>query len=314
MATLENKMENFVYVKELLKNKYSLNLQILAGEKGLYNKILKPKIQKKGLAFAGLVEALADDRVLIIGNTEITFFKRFTGMELDTIVGNIFEKRIPVIIFTNNNDAPESFYKFCNRYNVPLLKTKLPTSEFIKNVTKVLEDLLTPQTTFHGVLLDIHGMGVLIEGESGIGKSEIALDMVLKGHRFVADDVVIIKFIPPNMLIGKSPAQLQSHLEVRGLGIIDVSELFGVSSIREEKRIDMIIRLTKSEQEIDRLNSITEEKEIFGVKLPYIILPVGKGRNVSTLIEIAARILMLRKFGHNYDPTAKFIEKLYKNA
>ncbi len=307
-------MQNNLEVKSILDEKYGLNLTLISGRKGIANIITVPKIQKKGLAFAGLTEILEDGRVLIIGNSEVEFLKRFSENELNSLVETIFEKRIPAIIFTNNNNIPPAFKKHSNRYNVPIFKTSLRTSEFIPKITKVLEDFLSPMIHYHGVLLDIHGIGILIEGEAGIGKSELALDMILKGHRFVADDIINIKFIPPNMVIGKSPEALKSHLEIRGLGIINVEELFGIVSLREEKRIDMIVELTKSMHDVQRISIQNETKNILGVKLPFIKLPIANGRNVATLVEMAARIYMMKKHNNfDYDPTKKFLEKLYKN-
>ncbi len=307
-------MNSSIEVKEILSDNFGLNLKIIAGKKGIVNPIAVPKIQKKGLAFAGFTEILQDGRILIIGNSEVEFLKRFSDNELNTLVEKIFEIKLPAIIFTNNNEIPAAFVVHCNRYNVPLFKTDLRTSVFIPKITKVLEDFLTPTISYHGVLLDIHGVGILIEGEAGIGKSELALEMILKGHRFVADDVINIKFIPPNTIIGKSPKTLKSHLEIRGLGIINVEELFGIVSLREEKRIDMIIELTKSMHEVKRIIIQNEVKDILGVKLPYIKLPIANGRNVATLIEIAARIYMMKKHNNfNYDPTKKFLEQLYNN-
>ncbi len=307
-------MGNSIEVKSILDERFGLNLTLIAGRKGIINLINAPKIQKKGLAFAGLTEILRDGRILIIGNSEIEFLKRFSESELNSLVETIFERKIPAIIFTNNNKIPKAFKIHANRYNVPLFKTDLSTSEFIPKITRVLEDFLTPTIPYHGVLLDIHGIGILIEGEAGIGKSELALDMILKGHRFVADDIINIKFIPPNTIVGRSPEALKSHLEIRGLGIINVEELFGVVSLREEKRIDMIIELTKSMHEIKRIIIQNETKEILGVKLPFIKLPISHGRNVSTLVEMAARIYMLKKHNNfDYDPTKKFLERIYKN-
>ncbi len=298
-------------IKDLLDKYPILNLKIVAGEKGLYNTLSEHKIQKKGLAFAGLVESINDNRILIVGNSESTFFKKFNEIELDNIVGNIFEKKIPAIIFTNNNDIPYPFIKHCNWHNTPLLKTYIPTSDFITKITKILEDNLSPLITYHGVLLDIHGVGVLLEGDSGVGKSEIALEMIFKGHRLVADDIVNIKFIPPNLIIGSSPEQLRFNLEIRGLGIIDVEELFGVASLRESKRIDVVIKLTNIIQEVERIFFENETKEILGVKLPFIKLPITTGRDISTLIEVAARICMLKKHNVDINPTKKFLDKLY---
>ncbi len=301
-----------VEIRELLKDIYSLDLELIAGEKGLAKAIYIPKIQKKGLAFAGLIETLADDRILIVGNTEIQFFNRFTDHEIDNIVDNIFQKRIPCVIFTNNNLPNKSFIKICNRYNVALLKTSIETSRFIPKITKVLEDFITQVITYHGVLIDIFGLGVLIEGDSGIGKSELALEMILKGHRFIADDIVVMKFFPPNLIVGSSPKPLKGHLEIRGLGIINVAELYGISSLRAEKKIGMVIRLTKEMEEIDRIGLNKEKKEILGVKLPYLKIPIINGRNISILVETAVRLHLLKDQDKtDKTSTEKFLEKLY---
>ncbi len=307
-------MKTYVEVNFLL-NKSILNLSLLAGEKGLKNQIKSPKIQKKGLIFAGVIEALREDRILIIGNTEITFFKKLNYLELDSKIDLIFTKRIPVIIITNNLNPPDPFYKYCNRYNVPLLKTNLTTSEFITKVTKILEDELSPKLFLHGVMVDIHGIGTLIEGESGIGKSEIALELVQKGHRLVSDDVVCLKFIPPDFIIAECVEGLKYHIEIRGLGIINIEELFGISAVRDRKRLDLIIKLVNFDEnhELDRLGLEDNKREILGIKIPEIKLPVSPGRNIAMLIEISARIFMLKKYA-NYNPTKKFLESLYNNG
>ena len=307
-------MQKIIKVKDILDEKYDLNLELISGQKGLYNEILIPKLQKKGLAFAGLTEVLEDGRILIIGNSESKFLEKFNERELDNIINTLFDKKLPAIIYTNNNKIALPFINYCNMYNVPLFRTNLKTSEVIPKLTKILEDYLTPTITYHGVLLDIHGVGVLLEGDSGVGKSEIALDMILKGHRFVADDVINIKFIPPNLIVGSSPEPLKAHLEIRGLGIIDVEELFGIASLREEKRIDIVIKLTKSLDEVDRIMMNQEFKELLKVKIPFFKLPITNGRNISTLVEVTARYYMLKKHHKmNYDPTEKFLNKLYKN-
>jgi HPr kinase/phosphorylase len=297
-------------IKELFNYNNILNLELFAGYKGLEKSLKEHKIQKKGLAFAGLIESVDDGRILIVGNSESKFFERFTDVQLNNIVLNLFEKKIPAIIFTNNNKIPEPFIVQCNRYNTPLFKTDLPTSEFINKITKILEDHLTPLITYHGVLVDVFGVGILIEGESGIGKSEIALDLILKGHRLVADDIINIKFIPPNLIIGSSPEPLKSHLEIRGLGIINVEEMFGIAVLRETKRIDLMINIVESHDKLDRLIFEEDFKEILSVKIPLIKLPVSTGRTLSTLVEVAARLFMLKKFNKK-NSTERFLEKLY---
>ena len=306
-------MDKYVEVETLLKKSDSLHLKTIAGIKGLKSKIKYPKIQKKGLVFAGVLDALKDDRILIIGNTEITYFKTLSDLELRNSLESIFSKRIPAIVMTNNLNPPEPLISFCNRYNVPLLKTDLPTSELIIRLTKILEDELSPKLFVHGVMIDIHGIGTLIEGESGIGKSEIALELIQKGHRLVADDVVKLKFIPPDFIIAEAVDELKNHIEIRGLGIINIEELFGISAIRMQKRLDLIVTLTgiDVDEEFDRLGLEDNKKNILGIDIPLIKLPVSPGRNIAMLIEISARIFMLKRY-MNYSPTKKFLDELYR--
>ncbi len=307
-------MEQYVEVEYLLEKKDLLKIELVSGIKGLKNLIKYPKIQKKGLVFAGVLDALRDDRVLIIGNTEITYFKTLDNYQLRQSLENIFSKKIPAIIITNNLKPPPELVKFCSMYNCPLFKSSLPTSELILRLTRILEDKLSPKSYVHGVMVDIHGIGTLIEGESGIGKSEIALEIVQKGHRLVADDVVKLKFLPPDFIIAEPVEELRNYIEIRGLGIINIEELFGISAIRLQKRLDLIISLIKIDEntEFDRLGLKNNKKRILGIDIPMIKLPVSPGRNIAMLIEISARIFMLKRY-MNYDPTKKFIEKLYRN-
>ncbi len=307
-------MEQYIEVEYLLEKKDLLKIELISGGKGLKNLIKYPKIQKKGLVFAGVLEALRDDRVLIIGNTEITFFKTLNNYQLRQGLENIFLKKIPAIIITNNRKPPAELIKLCSMFNCPLFKSSLSTSELILRLTRILEDKLSPKSYVHGVMVDIHGIGTLIEGESGIGKSEIALEIVQKGHRLVADDVVKLKFLPPDFIIAEPVEELKNHIEIRGLGIINIEELFGISAIRLQKRLDLIISLIKIDEntEFDRLGLTNNTKKILGIDIPMIKLPVSPGRNIAMLIEISARIFMLKRY-MNYDPTKKFIEKLYRN-
>ncbi len=307
-------MEKFVEVEVIFKKKEILHLNLLAGFKGLKNVIKHPKIQKKGLVFAGVVEALRDDRILIIGNTELTYFRTLSDLQLRNSLENIFSKRIPAIIITNNLTPPEHLVKLCNMYNVPLFQTDLQTSELILRISKILEDELSPKVFVHGVMIDIHGIGALIEGESGIGKSEIALELIQKGHRLVADDVVKLRFIPPDLIIAEPVEGLKNHIEIRGLGIINIEELFGISAIRMQKRLDIIISLIPVEENynFDRLGFEDNKRNILGIDIPVIKLPVSPGRNLAMIIEISSRIYMLKRY-MNYNPTEKFLNELYNN-
>jgi HPr kinase/phosphorylase len=187
----------------------------------------------------------------------------------------------------------------CAAHGLPFLVTRHKTSKFIVRVNRFLEDHLTPTTSIHGVLLDLYGIGTLIIGESGVGKSESALSLIYRGHRLIADDLIHIRHIPPTTLVGSAYPLLKYHMEIRGLGLINIEDIFGVTAIREQKRIDLVIRLVPWDKynDCDRLNLEQKTHTILGVYLPLAVLPVSPGRNLSTIIEIAARNHMLTKMG-----------------
>ena len=289
-------------VRELLTDKAAgeLGLSLVAGEDGLDNTINRPRIQKPGLALAGFLEYIHPGRIQILGRSEITFLAERPSEERARIISQICRQGVSCFVVTAGRQPPEELSLETERYRVPLLCTDLPSSVVIDGLTRYLEDRLAPRAVMHGVLLDVYGLGVFILGDSGVGKSECALDLVVRGHRLVSDDVVEIRR-KRGILVGTGPELTRYHMELRGLGIINVKDLFGVASVRFEKDVEYLIKLDpwKPGKRYDRLGLDENVYEILGVKLPYVEMPVGPGRNLSVLIEVAARNHLLKRKGYN---------------
>jgi len=303
-----------VPVKELLEGvqRERLGLMLIAGEKGLTREVTTSRIQKPGLLLTGLLEELHADRLQIFGAAEINYLKRLGADELEDTL-KVFRPELPAIIVARGLEPPEFLVELCRKSSIPLFRTQHTSSVLIERVTKYLEERLAPSTTLHGVLVDVLGVGVLIIGKSGIGKSECALDLVARGYRLVSDDVVIIKRMPPSILFGTSSELIKYHMEIRGLGIINVKDLYGITAIRERKQMDIVVELVKwdSETEYDRLGLEENTYNILGVDLPYLRVPVSPGRSVATIVEVAARNQILKIMGHH---PAKALERELDNA
>lgn len=298
-------------IQDLLHDKeYGLDLSLFAGEQGLSHRLYSSRIQKPGLALTGYTEHLHPDRLQVLGNTEISYLKQ---MQRDLSIANIarfFSFPISGLVVTKGLEPPDFLLKEADKAGIPVLGTPLQSSIFISLITKFLEEKLLPTTHIHGVLVDVLGVGVLLLGKSGIGKSECALDLVIRGHRLVADDIICIKKKMPASLVGQAGETIQYHMEIRGLGIINIKDLFGVSSIREKKIIDMVLELVEwdPEHEYDRLGIDDRVYTILGVDLPHICIPVRPGRNLTSIIEVAARNFLLKGMG--YHSAREFHEKL----
>ena len=278
-----------------------LALDLLAGASGLDREITLPYIQKTGLALAGFDEYLRTGRVLILGESEIRFLERMDAADRARNLRSLFARDFPCMMITMGLDGPNELADAAARADVPLLRTALPTPVAIARLTNFLEDRLAPRETRHGVLLDILGLGVLLAGESGIGKSECALDLVGRGHRLVADDTVEIRCRGQAVLIGTCPELTRHHVEIRGLGLVNVTDLFGVSATRSSKRVELVVQLERWERgrEYDRLGLDTATIEILGVPVPLVTMPVAPGRNLAMLVEVAARNQLLRSRGRH---------------
>ena len=279
----------------------ALNLDLLAGAAGLERRITLPYIQKTGLALAGFDEYLRSGRVLIFGESEVRFLEHLPSADRQQTLRRLFSRDLPCVMVTMGLDAPPELAAEAERAGVPLLRTALPTPTAIGRLIAILEDRMAPRETRHGVLMDILGLGVFIVGDSGIGKSECALDLVVRGHRLVADDTVDIRCRGQSMLIGACPELTRHHIEIRGIGLINVTELFGVSATRSSKRLELVVHLERWDEtrEYDRLGLDVETTDILGVPVPMVTMPVAPGRNVATLVEVAARNQLLRTRGHH---------------
>ncbi len=290
-----------IQVAELLKDRdYHLNLELLAGKQGLLKKITIPRIQKPGLALTGDTSNLHSGRLQILGKSEIKYLRELSPQKLKSVIQKICKIDLSAMVITRGNPVPPILLEEAEKNSIPLFTTNLLTSTFINRITRFLEDKLTASTNIHGVLMDVYGVGILIIGKSGIGKSEAALDLILRGHRLVADDIVEIKKKPPATLSGMSSEIIRYHMEIRGLGIINIEDLFGVAAIRDRKVLDIVVELAEwnPKEEYDRLGMEEQTHLILDVKVPYLKIPVRPGRNITTIIEVAARNHLLKQRGH----------------
>ena len=287
-----------------------LPLELLGGAAGLLRPIASPHIQKTGLALAGFDEYLQPGRVLVFGESEVHFLEGLErGVRIRALAAAC-ARDIPCILVTGGLEASPDLRAAADEHRVPLLRTKIPTPFAIAKLTTLLDDALAVREAVHGVLLDILGLGVLIVGESGIGKSECALDLVVRGHRLVADDVVELRRRGETMVIGNCPELTRHHMEVRGLGVINIRDLFGVASTRASKRVELVVQLERWEPPApsggtspaqgnggEEIVSVCEDRlglddvfyDLLGLKVPLVRMPVAPGRSLAILVEVAAR-------------------------
>jgi HPr kinase/phosphorylase len=278
-----------------------LHLSVLSGESHLDNLITHPRVQKPGLAFAGYYAYVKPGRVQIVGESETEYLKTLREKERRERLDRITSLPVPVFVVTKGIAPLPGFLALCKSREVPVLSSPELSSSVIKGISVFLEDHLVPSTSLHGVLLEIYGLGVLLIGESGVGKSESALDLITRGHSLVADDRVQVKRYPNGELVGYSEGPLRHHMELRGIGIINVQDLFGLASVRERTQIDLVIELEhwQDGRAYDRLGLDETLFHILETPCPYIRMPVAMGRNISILVEIAARNHVLKTQGHH---------------
>ncbi|WP_408955743.1 HPr(Ser) kinase/phosphatase [Natroniella sp. ANB-PHB2] len=265
------------------------------------NQITLSDIKRPGIELAGFFDHFTPERVQILGKTETSFLNELPSEILEARLNKFLGYEIPCIIITRGLEPLAELIEISEKKQVPILSTDYSTTSFISRLTTYLEKKFAPQVIKHGVLVEVYGVGILIKGSSGIGKSESALDLVKRGHRLITDDTVIIKRVMRSSLIGSSPELSKHHLELRGLGIINVKTLFGAGAIREVQDIDLMIQLEKWDQKknYDRLGLKDESVEILGVTLPKLVIPVKPGRNLAMVIEVAAMNFRLKSTGYN---------------
>ncbi|MBD3949890.1 HPr kinase/phosphorylase [Tuanshanicoccus lijuaniae] len=300
-------MNNTVTINEIVK---TLNIEYLFGEAFGEREVSVSEVSRPGLVLNGYIEYYQSARIQLIGRTEMRFLLAQTSEERSIIFDRILQPETPAIIFTHSEPVPDEIFPIAERMQIPILGSRSKTSRVHANITNYLEGRLAERLSRHGVFVEVFGMGVLLIGSSGVGKSETALELVQRGHRLIADDRVELFMIDELTLIGEAPEILQNLLEIRGLGIIDVMNLYGVSAIRRSKRLELIIDLVLDDGtvEYDRLGSGRETEQIFDVLVPKVRIPVKTGRNLASVIESAAMNFRANSLGYN--ATEAFNKKL----
>ena len=297
-------MNRSISVAGLLKSRaeaIGLPLELLGGAPGLERTISSPHIQKTGLALAGFDAYLQPARILVFGESEVRYLESLDAASRMNVLAAAFSHDIPCVLITGGWNPPVELLLASDRYHVPLLRTPVTTPVSIAKIEYLLDDELAERVVIHGVLMDMLGLGVLIVGESGIGKSECGLDLVVRGHRLVADDTVEIRRRGETTLIGTCPELTRYHMEVRGLGLINIRDLFGVAAIRNAKRVELVVQLERwdPDRDYERLGIDELRYEILALKVPLIRMPVAPGRSLGVLVEVAARNQLLRTRGLN---------------
>ena len=312
---------NFEKIKEVKKkaitvgylfdtNKERLKLTSLTGETGFANEIKDKNIHRPGLALAGYVQLFTFDRVQIFGNTEMRYLLQLSAKERQKALERIFEFKMPCIIVTNSIAVEESFLRLAKDHGVPVLQSPHETTKLVYFLSDYLDDQFSAQSVVHGSFCDVYGVGLLLIGRSGIGKSEIALDLLERGHRLVADDVVTITRKGEGILMGAGTDLVKHFMEIRGLGLIDVRSMFGIRAIRFQKRVELVVELMewRPDEEYTRTGLDDESMNILEVPIPRVKLPIFPGKNVTVICEVIALNYLLKHYG--YDAAKEFSKRL----
>jgi HPr kinase/phosphorylase len=278
-----------------------LGLKLLAGATGLKRIIREPTVNRPGLVLSGFTRYFANKRVQVIGNAEAYFLKSLSVEERAKRYEMLFQFKIPCVVFSRDLKPDKLFLKTAEQADVPIFQCPLITMKFINLATLALEGMFAPRGTEMGSMVDILGVGVIIRGESGIGKSESVLALIERGYSLVADDITKVMLVDGKDIIGTSAELTRNHMEVRGIGIINVAAMFGVKSIRTKKRVDLVVSLVawNEVEDVDRVGMEQEFVKILGIEVPHITIPVRPGRDLARLIEVAAFQTKLKMTGHN---------------
>jgi len=289
-------------VKELFEEKgRDLDLHLVAGKEGLDRKITSWEIHSLGLALSGEVDILPPGQLQILDREELDYLKKLDVKEKSIVLRGIFSKDIPCFIVTSNFVPPQGFIKMAEETKIPVFKSRISFSSFVDRLLPFLEDRLTLTKSVQGVMVEVYGLGILILGVTGIGKSECALELINRGHRLIAGEVVGIRQRRGNILIGFAKEPIRYYLEVQGLGIIDVEKLFGASAVRSSAKIDLVIRLEEWDKtrEYELLGFDQKYTPILQVSVPELVIPIRPGRNLASIVEVAAMNLRLRREGYS---------------
>lgn len=282
-------------------NKKKLKLQLLNSDKGFGRTITKPELHRPGLALSGFLELFTYERIQILGNTEIQYLYSLSDKKRRDSLEKVLAHEIPCIIITDNNEVPRELLTIADKRRICVFLSKIRTTQIFRMVSDYLNNEFASRTTVHGTLVDVYGIGVLITGRSGIGKSEIALDLIERGHRLVADDVVIITKKAEEILMGEGHELAEHHLEIRGLGLIDTRSTLGIRAVRVHKRVEVVVQLVDFDPKVDydRTGLDEQTKTILGVSIPLVILPINPGKNITVIAETIALNQLLKIYGHH---------------
>mgnify|MGYP003471504834 FL=1 len=285
-----------------LKGHNSLNLRCLHGRRGLVREITIPDINRPGLALSGFFESFAFKRVQVFGRGEVAYLNKLINTGNTDSIRQLFSYPIPCCIFTHSLEVPEEFCKIAEESGCPILSTDLESTEFSTRLLRLFSNIFAPKQTMHGVLVEVFGVGILLTGDSGVGKSETALELIERGHRLVADDIVELRCVNGNTLLGKGANKIISHhMEIRGLGIINIEQLYGVGAILEQKEVQLVVKLEEwdTNKVYDRLGTNQKTIELLGVNVPILEIPVKPGRNIPIIVETASMNERLKSMGYN---------------
>lgn len=284
-----------------LKEHNELNLKCLCGRSGLSSKIREQDLNRPGLTLSGFFEGFQYNRIQVFGNGETAYVKKLIKDNNLESIKKFFSYEIPCCTFTTNLQPEKAFLDLAEEAGVPVLITNLTTSEFSRRLIRTLNSVFAEKQVVHATLVEVYGIGILIKGASGIGKSETALELIERGHRLIADDAVELSCVNGSLIIGKGVNDIAGHhMEIRGLGIINISHLFGVRAIRDSKQVQLVVELEEwdSSKVYDRLGAKTTTIEYLGVGIPVVTLPIKPGRNIPIIIETAAMNERLKKLGY----------------
>ncbi len=288
-----------VFLSEVVK---AFDLEIVYDSGDIEERrLLVADATRPGLQLAGYYDHFGPDRIQIIGNMEHAYLDHLSPEERLASVSALFDKQIPALVITRDHKIHEEILKAAEEYKTPILRTSQATSDFVSELVKYLRVELAPRVSMHGVLVEVYGEGILILGESGVGKSETALEIVKRGNRLIADDQIEIRKVSETTLVGRAPDVIKHLIEIRGIGILDVKELYGVSSVKPQEAIDFVINLELWDEKktYDRLGLDDETTDILGIKVPSVTIPVGPGRNLAIIVEAAAINYRVKKMGYN---------------
>jgi HPr kinase/phosphorylase len=300
-------------VRELLAEKMeSLQLEVLTGDLGLERPITVPEISSPGLVLAGFTARFAGKRLHVLGETEVAYLRSLGADARRAAIATFLDYDVPCLFVTKAQSVPRDLLDGARERSIPVVRSKLKTADFYQRITPFLQEAFAPRTTVHGSLADVYGVGLLFIGRSGIGKSECVLDLVERGHRLVADDVVNVVRRGTDVLIARGHQLSHHYMEIRGVGLVDVRALFGIRAVRQQKRIEVVVELEDwdSSREVDRTGLDLRSTEILGVELPLVTVPLNPGKNITVISEVVAMSHLLRYSG--YDPAHAFNERLLK--